>query len=256
MSTDSRHRQQRRRLLKATAVSPWLLSACDQAGQDKDADNNYLAPKKVYCSPANDVNQGVYYRPNTPMRNDIRESQTGALLHLKFKVVDVNKKCFPVAYARVEIWHADREGVYSDADPVTGKTTDGELFCRGTQATTPFGKAQFITVFPGWNIENINGSLKARSSHIMLRVDLEERHLLTTQCYFPDAIVEHINTLKGYEHRQQQNLLVNGNKKIFKRPVNNAADPLWSEDVQQNMVLETKPTSQGFEAEILIGVSV
>ena len=256
MTKTQRHQQLRRRLLKATALSPWWLAACEQAEPDDEADTNYLAPKKVYCSLPQNTSEGVYYRPNAPLRNDLRDDSTGALLHLKFKVVDVNKKCFPVAYANVDIWHADGRGIYSNADPVTGMATGTGQFCRGSQNTTPFGKAQFITSFPAWSVEMVSGTLKARTSHIMIKVHLNNKTLLTSQCYFADEIVEHVHSLVTYQQRQQQSLKVQGQRMSFKRPLKNADDPLWLAGADENLVMKTKPISMGYEAEILIGVAV
>jgi protocatechuate 3,4-dioxygenase beta subunit len=79
-------------------------------------------------------------------RTDIRSDPTsgvfkeGALLALTFNVSQISEAgCAPLEGAKVEIWHCDAEGVYSDvSDP--GFNTEGQKFLRGYQVTDANGQ--------------------------------------------------------------------------------------------------------------------
>ncbi len=221
-----------------------------------DDEKNFLTRKKAYCSPMPSGDLGSNYRSNIPMRNDIRDLHDGTFLHLNLKVVDLNKKCYPVAYATVEVWQADPSGYYSDVDEVTGLVTDGANQFRGIQNTTPFGKVQFITEIPGWSLETINGALVPRIPHINLNIHLEKKTLLTTECYFPDEVIERINTYKPYSQLQKKTIVVNGEEKSYTRPKSIQDDVIWQQTSADNTILNIKMTKHGYQADLVIGVNV
>jgi protocatechuate 3,4-dioxygenase beta subunit len=108
------------------------------------------------CVVRPEMTEGPYYVDEDLNRSDVRsdpgtgEVKEGALLTLTFNVSQVSDgSCSSLEGAKVEIWHCDAEGVYSDvSDP--GFNTEGEKFLRGYQVTDENGQATFVTIYPGW----------------------------------------------------------------------------------------------------------
>jgi len=168
--------------------------------------NAFNADKLLYdfskvCRVATQAEVGPYYIDKALMRSDIRDGQKGRPLTLNFKIVDANARCRPVKGAVVSIWHCNARGEYSgyiqnrpNELPEAAKfdshghatETDVERFLRGAQVTDDSGTVAFTTVFPGW--------YTPRAVHIHVRVYLNEHQLLTSQVYFPQAVVNHIQT--------------------------------------------------------------
>ena len=61
-----------------------------------------------------------YFNPNL-VRQDITEEKTGLPLRLDFSVIDEN--CTPIPNVLVDIWHCDKNGVYSGYNQPGGNTT-------------------------------------------------------------------------------------------------------------------------------------
>jgi hypothetical protein len=66
--------------------------------------------------------------------------------------------------AKVDIWHANSQGVYSGVqDAGTGQNN----FLRGYQMTDGNGTVQFTTIYPGWYVaEDVHGGHKDRDGII------------------------------------------------------------------------------------------
>ena len=112
--------------------------------------------------------------------------------------------------ARVDIWHADAQGIYSGY-PGQGDnqdlTTVGQKFLRGTQFTDSRGAASFKTIYPGW--------YPGRATHIHFKVLVDDRNVLTGQMYFPDAINEFIYAnIPAYAGRRNLRAVVNANDRF------------------------------------------
>lgn len=76
--------------------------------------------------------------PPAPIRSRIAQGREGSPLALQFEIVDPSGQ--PVPGARVEVWHADATGVYSQPP---------EDWCRGAQITDDHGRVAFTTIRPG-----------------------------------------------------------------------------------------------------------
>jgi protocatechuate 3,4-dioxygenase beta subunit len=105
------------------------------------------------CLLTPDVTQGPYYFDPKLVRADITEGKPGVPVTFRLQVVDAT--CRPLAGARVDIWHCDAGGLYSNyagqgddhAHPVS---TDGATFLRGTQIADAHGIVDFKSIYPGW----------------------------------------------------------------------------------------------------------
>jgi protocatechuate 3,4-dioxygenase beta subunit len=147
-----------------------------------------------------------YFDPKL-VRSDITEGKRGAPLLLTLQIVEA-KDCAPLPWARVDIWHADGLGLYSGyADQETGSTR-GETFLRGTQFTGTGGEVRFTTIYPGW--------YPGRTPHIHFKVFIDNRNVITSQLYFPEAVTKQVYaTTLPYRERKEERDTFNADDFIF-----------------------------------------
>jgi len=123
------------------------------------------------CATTNDI-LGPFYRPNAPMRNDLRiDGVAGNDIRLKGKVYG-NDCNTPLNNAKVEIWHCDTEGNYDN--------DTREYRHRATVYTDEKGQYEALTIIPG---KYLNGKLY-RPAHIHFRVSATDHKELISQIYF------------------------------------------------------------------------
>jgi len=133
-----------------------------------------------------------------PNRSDITSDpsdgsvQQGIPLHLIIHVYDVdNGSCTPLKGARVDIWHANSQGVYS---AVNDQGTTGKKFLRGYQVTDNDGTARFTTIYPGW--------YQGRAIHIHDKVRIfngsEKTLEWTSQIYLNNSVNEQVHRQPPY----------------------------------------------------------
>ncbi len=145
--------------------------------------------------------EGPYYIDKEIVRSDIREDQPGIPLDLELRLVNANAGCRPIQGAAVSIWHCNGEGEYSGylfnnpsefpdtrAADETGhvKQEGPERFLRGVQTTDAEGKVTFRTIVPGW--------YTPRAVHIHARAFVSARDMITTQLYFPQALINTVHS--------------------------------------------------------------
>src|ERR1051325_3914607 len=109
-------------------LSPELSAAQKSASTNKTCT---LTPSLIEYEGTPQQTEGPYFVDNMPNRSDIRSDpsdgsvQEGIPLHLVIHVYSVNKNgsCSPLKGAKVDVWHANSQGEYSDiADQdTTGK---------------------------------------------------------------------------------------------------------------------------------------
>ena len=153
------------------------------------------------CRVATATIEGPYYIDKEIVRSDIREDQPGLPLELELRLVNANGGCAPIAGAVVSIWHCNADGEYSGylsndpskmpEVPAAGesghvKQQGTERFLRGAQTTDADGKVTFRTIFPGW--------YTPRAVHIHARAFLNESAMITTQLYFPQAVINTVHS--------------------------------------------------------------
>jgi protocatechuate 3,4-dioxygenase beta subunit len=153
--------------------------------------------------------EGPYYLDPRLVRVEIAEGRTGVPLRIDLRVID-EATCKPSERARVDIWHADAQGIYSGYEGQGDKqdlSTTGQKFLRGTQFTDSKGAVSFKTIYPGWYV--------GRATHIHFKVLLDERNVLTGQMYFPDAVNEFIYAnIPAYADRLNPRAVVNANDRF------------------------------------------
>lgn len=116
---------------------------------------------------------------STYFRQDIRESQQGIQLNVRLKIVGFDN-CEPLQNVRVNIWHCDKDGVYSGYNTGNNPGDTNATHLRGYQFTDAYGEVEFITIFPGW--------YTGRICHIHFQVYVSSSYSAISQLTFPITI--------------------------------------------------------------------
>lgn len=147
--------------------------------------------------------------------------------------------CTPLAGAIVDLWQCDALGVYSDVRDINGAfDTRGKKFLRGYQVTDAGGKAEFVTLYPGW--------YPGRTVHIHFKIRTEAAsqsgHEFTSQLYFDDALTDQIHAQPPYAEKGQ-------------RTLRNDQDSLF-QDEGEELILRLIEEAPGYAATFAIGVRI
>ncbi len=128
------------------------------------------SPPLCLLSPA--VPEGPFYLNIGLMRQDITEGRPGVPVSMQFTVV--NADCVPITNAIVDVWHCDKDGIYSGFG---SQGTAGETFLRGMQVTDANGQVQFTTIYPGW--------YSGRLTHLHVKIHFNNNTYVTTNLFYP-----------------------------------------------------------------------
>jgi protocatechuate 3,4-dioxygenase beta subunit len=182
--------------------------------------------------------EGPFFVDEGLNRSDIRsdprtgELRPGVPLRLGIRVSRLRgQACAPLAGARIDVWHADADGRYSDAGGFGfGASTRGQQFLRGYQLTDASGAADFLTIYPG--------GYAGRAVHVHFKirtVDAAGRTRdFTSQLYFDDAFTERVLALEPYASRRR-------------RWLRNAEDGIFR-DGGSELLLAPQPSGDGYAA--------
>ena len=180
-------------------------------GRDMDViARSVLGAGGLVCVRAVQSTEGPYYYETSLQRKSIAEKRPGVPLRLgitlgglSFDPRDPSQptgRCFPLAGAVVDVWHADAAGLYSnvgaDLQPVD---TLGQTFMRGHQVTDQNGYVEFDTIVPGWEVVASAPGLPGappvmpfpRPTHIHIKA-FHDREVVTTQLFFEDSLMDQI----------------------------------------------------------------
>lgn len=137
-----------------------------------------VTPEDVTCWLTPSETEGPYYVNANLVRQNITEGRAGAPLQCVINVVDEN--CSPIPNVMVDIWHCDKDGVYSGyAGQLGGLDTTGQTFMRGIQFTNANGQVTFQTIYPGW--------YPGRAVHVHFKVRTSGTTYVTGQWCFDDG---------------------------------------------------------------------
>ncbi len=169
-------------------------------------------------------------------RQQINEDKTGLPLNVTFTIVNINDSCSPVTNARVDVWHCDKDGVYSGYNQ-PGINTVGQTFCRGIQMTDANGQVRFSTIYPGW----YNG----RITHVHFEIYLNSVLSVTSQLCFPDSLNTSVYQTTLYAAHGQNSSVAN-----------NAADQVFSDGYSTQLASISANSEGGYDAELLVGIDM
>lgn len=196
------------------------------------------------CVVSPELTEGPYFVDERLNRSDIRSDpvdnsvKTGMPLQLALRVWQVNSGgCTALPGAKVDIWHCDALGVYSDvADP--GFNTKGQKFLRGYQVTDENGTVTFTTIYPGW--------YQGRTVHIHFKVrsgsESGQHYEFTSQFFFDDALSDQVFAEQPYANKGR-------------RTVRNEDDFIYRESGGQ-LTLTVTPMGEGYAATFDIGLQL
>jgi protocatechuate 3,4-dioxygenase beta subunit len=207
------------------------LSAEEKDAIRRSAATCFLTPQET---------EGPYYFNPNLMRQDIRQDtttgaiKTGLPLNMKFTVINLD--CVPIPNVLVDIWHCDKDGIYSGyAGQPGGVSTVGQTFLRGVQLTDANGQCSFISIYPGW--------YPSRVTHVHFKVRLTSTTYVTSQFAFPDSVNPAVYNTSLYVTKGQ-NSLTNASDSIF-----GTANP-----ENQVMAVTTNTTTGGYDGTFTIGI--
>jgi protocatechuate 3,4-dioxygenase beta subunit len=194
------------------------------------------------CVVVPEQTEGPYFVDLPLDRADIRSdpgsgaAKAGVPLALAFRVSRVDgSNCIPMAGARVDVWHCDAEGIYSDVEDPSFNTK-GQRFLRGYQLTDSSGMARFTTIYPGW--------YRGRTVHVHFKVRTEPAaargHEFTSQLYFDDAVSDRIFQRSPY---------------VAGARTRNAQDGIFRRNGEQ-LLVPVKEAGSGYEAMLDLGMRV
>lgn len=146
---------------------------------------------------------------SSKFRQAIQEDRVGVPVKVILSVVNVNDNCKPIANARVDLWHNDKNGDYSGFSQFN---TAGETWCRGIQLTDAQGQVTFTTIYPGW--------YPGRTTHMHFEVFIGSSLKATSQLAFPDALNQEVyaNNASIYTKGQNTSVANNMADSIFANP--------------------------------------
>jgi protocatechuate 3,4-dioxygenase beta subunit len=170
------------------------------------------------------------------MRSDITEGKAGLPLAMTFTVVNVAAGCAPVANAKVEVWHCDAAGDYSEyANQQGGLDETGQTFLRGVQTTDASGKVTFTTIYPGWYM--------GRATHVHVEVFVNDASIKTTQMAFPAATNAAVYATGVYAARGDN-------------PTSNESDMVFADGDTYELAGMSGDTTNGVASTLIVGVSI
>jgi protocatechuate 3,4-dioxygenase beta subunit len=153
--------------------------------------------------------------------------------------------CTPLTNAKVDIWHADSQGIYSGVrDAGTGQNN----FLRGYQMTDDNGTVQFTTIYPGW--------YEGRAIHIHAKVRTfdgsNETLEWTSQFYLNNSINEQVHTQPPYNNHGPVDV-TNEEDFIYIGP---SSDGLVKTNTGQHLMLKINEDEQeGYTGTFNIGIN-
>ena len=105
------------------------------------------------CTPTARDTPGPFttHDPETLIRKDIRADRKGIPMDMELTILDKNNGCKPMAGVIVDVWHCDKDGLYSEYGDHRLQKADmrQEHFLRGRQTADSNGKVAFTSIFPG-----------------------------------------------------------------------------------------------------------
>jgi protocatechuate 3,4-dioxygenase beta subunit len=234
-------------LLIGATAAPVLIEACSKSNgssssstSDSTTDSTYAGTTNNSCSTTPTETAGPYpydLSSNSAIfRTDITEGKTGTPLSLTLTIVNSNNDCAIISGARVDIWHCDKDGYYSEYNEpgyLGTQNNTGKTFCRGIQLTDSNGQVKFTTIYPGW--------YSGRVTHIHLEIFVNSVLKLTTQLAFPDSLTKTVYASSLYSAHGQNTLT-------------NTTDDILKDSYNSELVTISGNTTDGYTATFKVGV--
>ena len=234
-------------VLSAAALPSLIIAACRKSNSSSsgsssasDSTSTTTAATSATCAATPTETAGPYpydlSSDSAIYRSDITEGKTGVPLSLTLTIVNSNNECSVISGARVDIWHCDKDGYYSEyAEPgyLGNEDYRGDTFLRGIQLSDSDGLVKFTTIYPGW--------YSGRVTHIHLEIFVNSVLKLTTQLAFPDDVTKTVYNSSLYSAHGQNSLT-------------NETDSILEDSYESELVTITGDTTNGYAATFKVGV--
>lgn len=215
---------------------PSLIESCKDSGSNNETDTCALMPEETAGPYPIDLSDKPAF-----FRRDITEGKPGMPMSLTLKLFNTNNNCVPIANARVDVWHCDKDGIYSGFNLGSdGGNQEGLTFFRGIQLSDKQGTVLFKTIYPGWYHDRI--------THIHFQVFLNNGLVATSQIAFPEAITHAVYATSLYTKGQNTSV------------ADNMADMEFGDsasDLKYELCSVTpNTTTGGYDATLDVGIAV
>src|SRR2546426_11962238 len=169
------------------------------------------------CAVTPQETEGPYWVDEGLARSDITVDPSDGTVKpgvppaLAIAALRADADCAPAPGVRVDVWHCDAGGLYSDE---AANSTVGKKFLRGYQTTDDTGAVNFTTIYPGW--------YSGRTVHIHFRIrtysgstKLDE---FVAQIFFDDTLTDTVfknapyNTRPTRDTRNANDMVVTGTR--------------------------------------------
>ena len=224
---------------------PGVTGTQGQSATQTDVSTNRtctITPSLIEVEGTPQQTEGPYFVDGMPNRSDIKSDssdgsmQEGIPLDLVINLYDIDdSSCTPLEGARVDIWHANSQGIYSG---VLLQGTSGENFLRGYQVSDDNGTTRFNTIYPGW--------YEGRAIHIHIKVrtfeGTQETLEWTSQFYLPNSANEQVHSQPPYSEHGAVSI-VNENDGIY---AGASTDGLIQANTGEHLLLKLTELDQGY----------
>lgn len=212
-------------------VIPQLSSCC----KNEDDDGGGILPSDCAPSPTEIAGPFPIISPSSLVKANIIGDRTGIPLVINLLIQDTNQNCAPVENIKVDIWHCDAKGNYSEYNNQLDGDFTSAHFLRGRQVSNSNGQVTFVSIYPGW--------YPGRAPHFHLELkNSSNESLLVTQVAFPEDISTHIYATQHYKGIHD---------------TTNASDGGFKDSLDRNIVDEvTGDLTSGYTVTKIIKVSV
>ncbi len=209
-----------------------------------------LTPSLIEVEGTPQQTEGPYFVDDMPNRSDLRTDtsdskiQEGIPLKLTLHVYALGDKvgkadggptCTPLKGAKVDLWEANSQGIYSG---VQSAGTRDNNFLRGNQLTDENGTVQFATIYPGW--------YEGRAIHIHVKVrasqNSNEPLEWTSQFYLNNSINDEVHTQAPYSNHGPVDI-TNEEDFIYEGP---STDGMLHAKTGGHLMLEIVEDRQGY----------
>jgi protocatechuate 3,4-dioxygenase beta subunit len=216
-------------LAGAASIMPFKVTVAENMAA-KNADACVLIPSETEGPFPLDLTENTTY-----FRQDVRESKTGVQLNLKMKIIGTGN-CEPMQNVRVNIWHCDKDGLYSGYSQSNNQGQAGLTYLRGYQMTDVNGEVDFVTIFPGW--------YTGRICHIHFQVFVSSMYRAISQMSFDIAT---------------KNAIYADNSSLYTKgadPMTFAQDNIFSDGYTYQIAsLTPNTTTGGYDAYIEVAIA-
>jgi protocatechuate 3,4-dioxygenase beta subunit len=205
------------------------------------------------------LTEGPFFYDDQLERSDLLEGETETTV-ISGKVIDLvlgiykvsGGECAPIAGAKVDLWHADTQGVYSAVPGgfIQSMDTSDKKFLRGWQTSGEDGLVRFKTIYPGF--------YGSRAIHIHFKVRVGNGEFIS-QFFFDDTLNDDVLADAAYK---QGSRITNRMDQVYTAtgpeatrgccPVTNPP-PAGEKLVGDEMLLDAQPSGDGYTATYKIG---